>query len=315
MPKPIALLLGTIEHAGKEWDALSEIAELRQISSGNREQIIADFKAGKHDGLVAIYRTFDSVNITGRFDGPLISSLPSSLRSISHNGAGYDQIDVPACTSRSISVSNTPLAVDAATANIAMMLLLGALRRSWIPESSLRAGKWRGTMQLGHDPEGKVLGILGMGGIGGALAKRARAFEMKVLYHNRRKLEEDKEHGAKYVGFEELLKTSDVISVHLPLSEATKGIIGKKEFALMKDGVVLINTARGAIVNEEALVEALGSGKVFSAGLDVYGKEPDVHPELMKNENIVLFPHIGTTTFETQRKMEVVGGPKREELH
>ncbi len=155
-------------------------------------------------------------------------------------------------------------------------------------------------MQLGHDPEGKVLGILGMGGIGGALAKRARAFEMKVQYHNRRRLGEESEEGAKYVGFEELLKTSDIISVHLPLSEATRGIIGKNEFEAMKDGVVLINTARGAIVDEEALVEALKSGKLFSAGLDVYGKEPEIHPELVKNDNVVLFPHIGTATFETQ---------------
>ncbi|KAI9797641.1 MAG: hypothetical protein M1835_007389 [Candelina submexicana] len=306
MSKPIALLLGKIDHAGKEWNALSEIAELRQISSGNREQVIADFKAGKHDGVVAIYRTFDSVNITGRFDTPLIESLPTTLRSISHNGAGYDQIDVSACTARSISVSNTPVAVDAATADVAMMLLLGALRRSWIPESSLRAGNWRGNMQLGHDPEGKVLGILGMGGIGSALAKRAKAFEMRVVYHNRRRLDEGREDRAKYVGFEELLRTSDVISVHLPLSQATKGIVGKKEFEMMKNGVVLINTARGAIVDEEALVEALRVGKVFSAGLDVYGNEPEVHPELVRNENVVLLPHIGTATFETQYKMEVL---------
>lgn len=206
-----------------------------------------------------------------------------------------------------ISVSNTPGAVDASTASTAIYLLLGALRRTHIPATALRAGKWRGAMQLTHDPENKILGILGMGGIGTAVAKRAVPFGMKIQYHNRNRVCEEKNVvGARYVGFEELLKTSDVISVHLPLNEGTRGMIGRREFEMMKDGVVLVNTARGSIVDEEALVEALESCKVWGAGLDVYEKEPLVHEGLLRNKNCVLMPHVGTATFETQRKMEVL---------
>lgn len=262
-----------------------------------------------------------SLQITGRFDKELVDALPESLKFISHNGAGYDQIDVDACKSRGIIslpevfffaslipsfktgifVSNTPRVVNAATANTAIYLLLGALRRIHIPSSALRAGCWRGSMDLGYDPEGKILGILGMGGIGSALAHRATAFDLKVQYHNRQPIAPYKNStNAEYVSFETLLRTSDVISVHLPLSNATRHLIGAKEFAMMKDGVVVINTARGSIIDEQALVDAMKGGKVFGAGLDVYETEPKVHMGLLNNEKVVLLPHIGTATFETQ---------------
>ena len=204
-----------------------------------------------------------------------------------------------------ISVSNTPGAVDASTATIAIWLMLGALRQIHIPYMATRSGNWRGRMTLTHDPENKILGILGMGGIGTAVAKRAVAFGMSLQYHNRHELSEEKNTiGAKYVGFEELLRTSDVISVHLPLNEGTRGMLGKKEFEMMKDGVVLVNTARGPIVDEATLVEALESGKVWGAGLDVYEREPIIHEGLLKNDHCVLMPHVGTAALETQRKME-----------
>lgn len=200
-----------------------------------------------------------------------------------------------------IFVSNTPGVVDASTANMTIFLLLGAMRRVHIPATSLRAGQWRGQMSLGHDPDGKTLGILGMGGIGSAVARRALAFDFKLQYHNRSPLSPERNPwGAVYVDFETLLKTSDVISVHLPLGEETRGMIGEKEFHLMKNGVVLINTARGAIIDEKALVGAIQSGKVFGAGLDVYEKEPEINQELMENDNVVLLPHLGTATIETQ---------------
>ena len=162
-------------------------------------------------------------------------------------------------------------------------------------------------MGLSHEPEGKTLGILGMGGIGTALARRAAPFGLKIQYHNRSCVpNEQNPMGAKYVSFEELLQTSDVVSVHLPLNAGTRGLIGRNEFAMMKDGVVLVNTARGSIVNEDALVEALESGKVWGAGLDVHEHEPEVHPGLIGNENCVLLPHVGTATLETQRKMELL---------
>lgn len=175
------------------------------------------------------------------------------------------------------------------------------MRRVHVPTTSLRAGQWRGQMSLGHDPDGKILGILGMGGIGSAVARRALAFGFKLQYHNRSPLSPERNPlGAAYVDFETLLKTSDVISVHLPLGDKTKGMIGAKEFHLMKNGVVLVNTARGAIVDEQALLKAIQSGKVFGAGLDVYEKEPEINQELLDNENVVLLPHLGTATVETQ---------------
>jgi D-3-phosphoglycerate dehydrogenase len=204
-----------------------------------------------------------------------------------------------------ISVSNTPKAVDAATANTAIFLILGALRRAWIPQQALREGKWRGASPLGRDPHTLTLGILGMGGIGTATAQRAAALGFKLQYHNRRPVADlDQQFTAaqvpNYVSFDELLETSDVISVHLPLGPATQGLVGTKEFEQMKDGVIIVNTARGAIIDEEALAASLESGKVWSVGLDVYEKEPEINPKLIKHPGAVLLPHIGTATIDTQ---------------
>ncbi|KAF6222742.1 hypothetical protein HO133_000790 [Letharia lupina] len=305
--KPIVLLLGEVILAQAEWNDLGALAELRQVNEGTRDRFLIDCKAGVYDGVVAISRTYDSTQMTGRFDQELIDVLPSSLRFVSHNGAGYDSIDASACATRGISVSNTPGAVDASTADTTLFLIIGALRRIHIPTTALRAGKWRGRMCLTHEPEGKTLGILGMGGIGTAVARRAVPFGMRIQYHNRSRVPASQNPvGAKYVSFEELLRTSDIISVHLPLNASTRGMISRDQFATMKDGVVLINTARGPIVNEDALVEALESGKVWGAGLDVHEHEPKIHPELIENENCVLLPHVGTGTLETQRKMEVL---------
>jgi glyoxylate reductase len=200
-----------------------------------------------------------------------------------------------------IDVSSTPVAVNNATADIAIFLLLGALRRIHHPYTAVRASQWRGpSHQLGYDPQNKLLGILGMGGIGREVATRARAFGMKIQYHNRSRLSPDLEQGAQFVSFDELVKTSDVLSLNCSLRKETIGIIGQKEFEIMKQGVVIINTARGKLIDEAALVAALDSGKVFSAGLDVYEEEPKVHEGLLNNPNVVLLPHIGTGTFETQ---------------
>lgn len=139
-----------------------------------------------------------------------------------------------------------------------------------------------------------------MGGIGSAVAHRAKAFGMKVQYHNRRQLPASEEDGAKYVTFEELLKTSDVLSLNLGLNPSTRHIIGKAQFDMMKDGIIIVNTARGPLIDEAALVDALKSGKVWTAGLDVFEEEPKIHPGLLEAENVVLLPHIGTGTFETQ---------------
>ncbi|KAL3444060.1 D-isomer specific 2-hydroxyacid dehydrogenase [Aspergillus insuetus] len=306
--KPKALLLGKFDHAQKTWDALSSIAELITPAATNRADFIEECKSGKLDGVVVAYRTFDSVSITGLIDEELVSVLPKSLQFLAHCGAGYDQVDVHACTARKppLRVSNVPTAVDDATADVNMFLILGALRNFNYGMHYLRQGSFKGSPlpHLGHDPEGKVLGILGMGGIGRNLKKKAEAFGMKVVYHNRRRLSEELAGGADYVSFEELLSGSDVISLNLPLNKHTRHIIGKPEFEKMKDGVVIVNTARGAVMDEEALVQALDSGKVYSAGLDVFEEEPKVHPGLVSNPNVLLVPHMGTWTVETQTAME-----------
>lgn len=204
-------------------------------------------------------------------------------------------------------ISNVPTAVDDATADTAIFLMLGALRNFNISMVALRKEAWRGSPApaLGHDPQGKVLGILGMGGIGRNLSKKAKAFGMSTIYHNRRKLDDKSAAGAEYVSFEELLKRSDVLSLNLPLSPKTRHIISTEQFKLMKPTAIVINTARGAVMDEAALVKALDEGVIAGAGLDVYEEEPKVHPGLVKNEKAILLPHMGTWTSETQAKMEV----------
>ncbi|CAO2650662.1 Nn.00g019540.m01.CDS01 [Neocucurbitaria sp. VM-36] len=187
-----------------------------------------------------------------------------------------------------------------------MFLILGALRRLNVPMTTLREGNWRGQLAppLGHDPEGKTLGILGLGGIGRNLQKKAEAFSMRIIYHSRNKLSEHLAGNAEYVTFEDLLARSDVISINIPLNANTRHTISKREFEQMKDGVVLVNTARGAILDEGALVKALENGKVASVGLDVYEEEPNIHPGLKANPNAILLPHMGTWSVETQTAME-----------
>ncbi|KAG9498720.1 hypothetical protein J7337_009531 [Fusarium musae] len=304
--KPKVLFLGSTKQAHEEFASLCEIIEPVYPQSNERSAFIEETKSGAFDGVKAIYRTNESVGITGLFDAELLDVLPKSLKFICHNGAGYDQIHVSECTSRGIRVSNTPTAVDDATADITIFLLIGALRNISSSIFTLREGTWRGSppASLGHDPQGKVLGILGMGGIGRNVARKARAFGMTVRYHNRSRLSPDLEDGAEYVDFERLLKESDVLSLNLPLNPKTRHTIAKPQFDIMKRGIVIVNTARGAVMDEAALVEALESGQVASAGLDVFENEPEIHPGLLKNKNVLLVPHMGTWTVETERLME-----------
>lgn len=306
--RPKVLQLGIIEHAHEAWAAIGEIADIVVPESIDRAGFLEEAKSGAFDGCGVAYRTFDSFAITGKVDAEMLAVLPPSLRFICHNGAGYDQVDVPACTARGIRVSNAPTAVDDATADIAIFLMLGALRNLAVSMSSLRAGLWRGKQPpaLGHDPQGKILGILGMGGIGRNMAKKAVAFGMKVRYYNRSRLDEgiEKEIDAEYVDFETLLQESDVLSLNLPLNPHTRHIVAAPQFAQMKRGIIIVNTARGAVMDEAALVDALESGQVSSVGLDVYEDEPAIHPGLLANPRLFLVPHMGTYTVETQTKME-----------
>ncbi|KAK1996124.1 D-isomer specific 2-hydroxyacid dehydrogenase [Colletotrichum falcatum] len=351
MSRPKVLQLGEIEHAHEAWSGLGSTADIIKPKATGRAEFLDECRSGAFDGVKAIYRTFDSVKITGRIDAELLAALPESVGFICHNGrplsftslslspahatrfvggaagqnaeqrttsgAGYDQIDVPACTARGILVSNTPTAVDDATGDMAVWLMLGALRNLNASVLSLRARRWRGDPPppLGRDPRGKVLGILGMGGIGRNVARKAAAFGMRVRYFNRSRLDPalEAECAAAYVDFDTLLRESDVISLNLPLNAQTRHTISHAQFAQMKPGVVVVNTARGAVMDEAALVDALASGRVASAGLDVFEDEPEVHPGLLDNPNVLLVPHMGTWTLETSLKMEewAIGNARR----
>src|SRR5215216_6843635 len=244
---------------------------------------------------------------TEKMDGELMDAAGEGLRVIANMAVGYDNIDVEAAGERGIVVTNTPGVLDETTADVAFMLVLAAARRLGEGERLLRAGRWEwwGPKQLmGRDVWGKRLGIVGLGRIGQAVARRGRGFGMEILYHNRsRKEEAEEELGARYLELDELLRESDFVSIHTPLTDETRHLIGERELGLMRETAVLVNTSRGPVVDEGSLADALEDGRIFAAGLDVYEEEPKVHPRLLELENVVLAPHIGSATTETRDRM------------
>ncbi|EXJ82176.1 D-3-phosphoglycerate dehydrogenase [Capronia coronata CBS 617.96] len=299
------LLLGEICHAQAQWEALNDLGELVRPIAKNRDEFIRECEEGGLDGVIAAYRTAESIDITGHFDKELMSVIPKSWVFLASCGAGYDPIDVKACSRREppLRVSNVPTAVNDATADTAIFLMLGALRNFNPSMHTLRQGNWRGKqpVALGHDPQGKVLGILGMGSIGRNISAKAAAFGTSTIYHNRRKIEGET---IEYVSFEDLLRRSNVLSLNVPLNSKTRHIISTAQLEMMKPTSIVINTARGAVLDEVALVEALENGTIAGAGLDVFEEEPNIHPGLIQNKNVILLPHMGTHTTETKRKME-----------
>ncbi|WVW80759.1 hypothetical protein I302_102745 [Kwoniella bestiolae CBS 10118] len=313
MSKPQVLIAanpknGIVWSKEEQKSKLGAVAEVLELTSSSREEFFKDLSSGgKYANIVGIYRHNDSASAIGIFDKDLIEHLPKSVKYIAHNGAGYDQIDVAAATAKGIEVSHTPGAVDAATATVGAFLAISAMRQFYRAEVNVRNGQWKSGLSPARDPEEKVLGIIGMGGIGKALARRLIAFDMKVIYHNRNEITPPPDFPCKYISnVDDLLAQSDIVSLNLPLNDKTKGSFGKKQFDQMKDGSVLVNTARGAVVDEEALLEALDSGKLFSAGLDVFPDEPNVNPKLLKNDKITVLPHMGTETRDSQKKMEIL---------
>jgi glyoxylate reductase len=242
-------------------------------------------------------------------DSALMNELPS-LKVVSNIAVGYDNIDVGAATQRGIMVTNTPGVLTETTADLTFALLLCAARKIVEADDYIRAGKFKNwqLMQphMGVDIYEKTLGIVGMGAIGQAVAKRARkGFGMRIVYHSAsRKENVEKEYDAEFVEFDELLRLSDFISIHVPLTEKTRHMFSTKEFKEMKDTAILVNTARGPVVDEAALAEAVNNGQIKGAALDVFEEEPKVHPELVKiKENLVLAPHIGSASIETRLRM------------
>ncbi len=243
--------------------------------------------------------------LSNKFDARVISGL-GELKVISNFAVGYNNVDVKAATEKGIAVTNTPGVLTDATADMTFGLLLAAARRIAEGDRLVRAGKFKGwtpMMMLGHDVSGKTIGIVGAGRIGTAVTMRAKGFGMRILYFSHRRNRVMESSGARAASLDRLLSQSDFISLNVPLTEETRGMIGRREIGLMKSNSILINTARGEVVDEPALIHALKEKKIAGAGLDVYTNEPKVRREFFKLANVVLAPHLGSATFETRGKM------------
>lgn len=247
------------------------------------------------------------VTPTDRITAGLIKALPQSVRIIATFSVGYDHIDLEAAARRGIMVTHTPEVLTDATADIAMLLLLGAARGAHWGERMVREGRWGAwapTHPLGLDVTGRRLGILGMGRIGQAVAARARAFGMRIHYHNRKRLARELEQGARYhEDFAAMLPHCDFLSINCASTEETRGLINGETIAALPPGAVIVNTARGDIVDDDALISALRSGHVAAAGLDVFNGEPDIDPRYCELENVFLLPHLGSATPDTREAM------------
>ena len=263
----------------------------------DRKTLLA--KIGDKHGLLCM--------LTEKIDEELIAAAPQ-LKMIANCAVGYDNIDLSAATAGGIPVSNTPAVLTDATADLTFALILAVARRVVEGDKRTRAGDfrfWAPMVFLGSEVSGKTLGIVGLGQIGQAVARRARGFDMRILYHKRTRVDPSVEKAlqAEYVNLETLLTESDMVSLHVPLSPQTRHSIGPAELSLMKPSAFLINAARGPIVDEKALYDALKENRIAGAGLDVYENEPELTPGLTELDNVVLLPHVGSATIETRTKM------------
>ncbi len=254
------------------------------------------------DGLLCV--------LSDRIDGEIIASA-SNLKVISSYSVGYDHIDTDAAARRGIYVAYTPDVLTETTADLTFALMLAIARKIVEADRVVREGRWLGTwsydFMLGTDVHGKTLGIVGMGRIGSALARRAKGFGMKVLYHNRKRVGKERELNAEYLDLDKLLRESDFVSIHVPLNKDTYHLMNEQRFRVMKSGAYLINTSRGQIVDESALVKALRKKWIAGAALDVFEKEPiPKGSPLPMFDNVVLLPHIGSASRETRERMAEV---------
>jgi len=245
---------------------------------------------------------------TEKLSAEVIARLPASIKAIVCFSVGVDYVDLAAARARNIIVTNTPDVLTDATAEIAMLLMLGAARRASEGERLIRSGNWNTwspTFMIGRQVTGKRLGIVGMGRVGQATAQRARGFDMPILYSNRSRLSPELEKGATYYKtVEAMLPHCDYLALHCPATPETRHLLNAERIAMLPDGAIVVNTARGSVVDDNALVAALRSGKLAAAGLDVFNNEPDnIHPGYRELENTFLLPHIGSATFETRDAM------------
>jgi glyoxylate reductase len=263
-----------------------------------REELLQRIKG--RDGLLSL--------LTDRIDHPVMEAAGPQLKIIANYAVGFNNIDLAAASARGILVSNTPGVLTDTTADLTMTLVLAAARRLVEGDRFARAGRfkeWAPLLFLGADVHHKTLGIFGLGRIGSAVARRAQGFDMRILYHNTRRAdpEIEKELKALYVGKETLLKEADFVTLHLPLTPSTVHFISTPELSLMRPTAFLINTSRGEVVDEQALVETLKNKRLAGAGLDVFEQEPHIHPALLELDNVILLPHIGSASLETRTRM------------
>jgi lactate dehydrogenase-like 2-hydroxyacid dehydrogenase len=255
----------------------------------------------------------DGVLSTGsdRIDAAVLDGAPR-LKAVCNVAVGYNNIDLSACSERGILATNTPEVLDDTTADTTWALLMAAARRVTEAERWLRAGNWKEGWRydrlLGQDVHHATLGIVGMGRIGQAIARRAKGFSMRILYHNRKRVSKSIERalGARYVGFERILRESDFLSLNLPYTPESHHLIGAGQLALMKPTAVIVNAARGGVIDDAALVQALKQRRIAAAGLDVFEGEPKLNPGFLDLDNIAMIPHIGSATRATRMKMNLL---------
>jgi len=278
---------------------LKEHYDVTMNSSGNgltKEEMIASFN--QYDGIVT--------SLTNSIDQEVIEACPN-VKIMANYAVGYNNVDIESAVKRGLIVTNTPDVLSDTTAETAWSLLFAVSRRIVEADKYVREGNWKkfsSNLFLGRDIFNKTLGIVGAGSIGRRFAEKARGYHMTILYYNRhRDFEFEKQYNAKYVALEELLSESDFVSLHVPLNEETHHLIGEEELLLMKESAILINTARGAVIDQEALIKVLEEKKIYGAGLDVFEDEPNVPEALMALDNVVLLPHIGSSSTETRDRM------------
>lgn len=301
MSKPKVFVTRTLPAPAEEIVNREFDAEFSREPSGLSRLELLDRVAGK-DALIC--------QLTEKVDDELLAASPT-LKIAATVSVGYDNVDVPACTRRKVVVTNTPGVLDDTTADFAFTLMLAVARRVVEGDHFVRSGQWAGwniDQFIGADVWGKTLGILGFGRIGKQVARRAHGFKMRVLYNNTKRADPDaeKEFHAEYADVDTLFRESDFISIHTPLAPSTLHLVSKDRLAQMKPTAFLINTSRGPVVDEEALNDALENKIIAGAGLDVYEREPKVHPGLVGRQNVVLAPHLGSATAETRVKMAVM---------
>ena len=295
---------------------MKKVFVTRKLLMSNEKRVseIWDTKLNSEDKiysqneLIELSRDCDGIlcSIVDKFDAETINKLSDKVKIISNFAVGFGNIDIKAAKKKNIIVTNTPDVLTDATAEIAILLLLGAARRAtegrkWVDKKNW---SWSANFLIGKQLTGKPLGILGMGRIGRAVAERAKSFGMQIHYYNRKKLPSNLENGAIYhKSLKSLIKASDFFSINCPVTEETKKIINEKTLNYFPDGAVIINSARGDMIDDEDMVNALKRGKIFALGLDVYNGEPDIHPQYLKLDNVFILPHLGSATEKTRFAM------------